>query len=264
LWPKKTSIILKLALYGFLRILIPLFPFASLYFLPIVFLIGVITIIWASLVTLRQIDTKRIIAYSSIGHVATSLLGCFSNSIIGLQGSLILGIAHGIVSPSLFILVGGVLYSRYHTRIINYYKGLINYMPIMSSFFLLFSLANSAIPLSINFIGEFLALAGLFSINPILTIFASLSIILSSAYSIYLYLRINTGKVSKYISTSFIIKKSYPINKFYSVEKPYLPKDLFRSEFYTLAPLLFFTFFLGIFPNFILHDIEFSLSYLLI
>ena len=237
------SVILKLALYGFLRIMIPMLPLASIYYTPFLYLIAVLTILWASLVTLRQIDTKRIVAYSSVGHVAVSLLGAFSNNISGIQGSILLGIGHGLVSPALFILVGGVLYNRYHTRIINYYRGLTTYMPIMSLYFLLFSLANSALPLTCNFIGEFLSLSGAFFLNPVISSIASLSIILSAAYSIWLWSRINTGKFSKYLKVT---------------------NDLTRREFYLLSPLLFLTFLIGIFPNFILSDIEYSISNLLI
>jgi NADH-ubiquinone oxidoreductase chain 4 len=118
------------------------------------------------LVTLRQIDTKRIVAYSSIGHVAVSLLGVFSNNITGIQGSILLALGHGLVSPALFIIVGGILYSRYHTRIITYYRGLTIYMPLLSIYFLLFSLANCALPLTCNFVGEFLSLTGAFFISP--------------------------------------------------------------------------------------------------
>jgi NADH-ubiquinone oxidoreductase chain 4 len=237
------SIILKLALYGFLRIVIPMLPLASLYFTPFVYLFGTITIIWASLVTLRQIDTKRIVAYSSVGHVAVSLLGAFSNNITGIQGSIILGLAHGLVSPALFIIVGGILYSRYHTRIINYYRGLITYMPLMSLYFFLFTLANCAVPLTCNFIGEFLSLQGAFVQNPIMTCLASSSIVLSAAYSIWLWSRINTGIFSKYL---------------------YVTSDLTRRELYILTPLLFLTIFIGIYPNFILQDLEYAVSNIII
>jgi NADH-ubiquinone oxidoreductase chain 4 len=95
-----------------------------------------------------------------------------------------LALAHGLVSPALFIIVGGILYSRYHTRIINYYRGLITYMPLMSLYFFLFTLANCAVPLTINFIGEFLSLSGAFNVNVFMTFFASTGIILSAAYSV--------------------------------------------------------------------------------
>lgn len=236
------GVILKLALYAILRILIPILPEATLYFTPFVYSICVITIIYASLTTLRQIDLKVIIAYSSISHMAVCILGVFSNNILGLDGSIFLGLAHGLVSPALFIIVGGILYDRYHTRILSYYRGLIQFMPILSLFFFLFTLANMGTPLTANFIGEFLCLSGAFQNSPLLTSFSSLSIVLSAAYSIYLFNRISGGVKSHYLSVVY---------------------DINRREFYILFPLLLLTIVLGIYPNFILSDLEYSLSNLI-
>jgi NADH-ubiquinone oxidoreductase chain 4 len=237
------SVILKLALYGFLRIVIPMLPLATIYFSPLVYLIAVITIVWASLTTLRQIDTKRIIAYSSVGHVCVSLLAAFSNTQVGIEGSIILAISHGLVSPALFILVGGILYSRYHTRIINYYRGLITYYPLITTYFFLFTLCNCGVPLSANFIGEFLSLMGSFIMNPYATIIASSSIILSAGYSIWLWSRMCTGYFSPYL---------------------YVTGDLNRREFLILTPLLILTIILGVYPNFMINDIHYAVSNLLI
>ena len=142
--------ILKLATYGYLRVLINFLPDATNYFSPLVQTIAIITIIYASLATIIQQDTKALIAYSSIAHMGVVILGIFSNTIQGLEGAMLLAIAHGFVSPALFICVGGILYSRYHTRIISYYRGIVLNMPIFTSLFLCFTLFNAAVPLSLN------------------------------------------------------------------------------------------------------------------
>lgn len=144
------GVILKLATFGYMRILLQFFPDASYYFSPLVQTIAVVTIIYASLVTLRQTDFKKLVAYSSVAHAATMVLGLFSNTIQGIEGAIMLGIAHGVVSPALFFLVGGVLYDRYHTRTIRYYRGITAYMPLFSMFFFVFSIFNAAVPLSAN------------------------------------------------------------------------------------------------------------------
>jgi NADH:ubiquinone oxidoreductase subunit 4 (subunit M) len=139
--------------------MIPLFPYAMLYFTPLVFTLCVISIIYASATTIRQIDLKKIIAYSSVVHMNFALLGLFTNTTFGIEGSLFFMLGHGIVSSGLFLCVG-ILYDRYHTRNILYYGGLVQTMPIFSTFFLIFTLANLGLPGMVNFIGEFLVLVG--------------------------------------------------------------------------------------------------------
>jgi len=131
------SILLKLAIYGFLRVCLGFLPDASLYFTPLAYTLAVISIIYSSFTTLRQIDLKKIIAYSSIGHMGICILGIFSNTIQGIEGAILLSLAHGIVSPALFICVG-ILYDRYHSRLIKYYRGLVISMPLFFCFFLYF------------------------------------------------------------------------------------------------------------------------------
>lgn len=129
------GVLLKLGTYGFLRFLIPLFPYASIYFSPFVYMICIIGIIYTSLTTMRQIDLKKIIAYSSIAHMNFAVLGIFSFNLQGIEGSILLMISHGFVASALFMCVG-VLYDRYHTRLIPYYGGLAFNMPFFSFFFL--------------------------------------------------------------------------------------------------------------------------------
>ena len=236
------GLILKLATYGYMRILIQFLPDATSYFSPLVQTIAVITLIYASLATLRQTDFKALVAYSSIGHMAVVVLGLFSNTIQGIDGALLLSIAHGVVSPALFILVGGVLYDRYHTRTIRYYRGMTAYMPLFSIMFFVFTIFNAAVPLSANWAGEFLCLAGAFQRNPVFAVLGSTGIVLSAAYSIWLYNRIAFGSWSKYLNYT---------------------TDLTRREFMLLLPLLFVAVVFGIFPNIILDSVHASTSGLL-
>ncbi|PAK79868.1 NADH-quinone oxidoreductase subunit M, partial [Lentilactobacillus kefiri] len=136
------GLILKLATYGYIRILIPFLPEATSYFAPLVQTICVVTLVYSSLTTLRQTDFKVLIAYSSIAHMAVVVIGLFSNTLQGIEGGILLGIAHGFVSPALFYCLGGIIYDRYHTRVIRYYRGLIQYMPVFSLLFFLFILGK--------------------------------------------------------------------------------------------------------------------------
>lgn len=233
------GVFLKLATYGYIRILINFMPDASQYFSPLVQTIAVITIIYSSLATLRQTDFKALVAYSSIRHMGVVVLGLFSNTIMGIEGAILLSIAHGFVSPALFIIVGGVLYDRFHTRVIRYYRGMTVYMPIFSLLFFLFTAFNMGIPLSLNWVGEFMSLSGRFVRNPISGFLAALSIVLSAAYSIYLFNRISFGSYSLYLSHTY---------------------DITRREFMLLLPLLIITVLLGIIPNVILNDIHVAVT----
>ena len=123
------GIVLKLSLYGILRLILPLLPQAYVFLTPMVYVIGVITIIYASFSTLRTIDVKELIAYSSVSHAAVYLLAVFSNTVQGIEGGIILGLGHGFVSSGLFICAGGILYDRSHTRLISIYRGLAQIMP---------------------------------------------------------------------------------------------------------------------------------------
>lgn len=237
------GIILKLAIYAILWILLPILPSATLYFTPLVYTITIITIIYASLTTLRQIDLKVIVAYSSISHMAITIMGILSNQIQGINGGILLSISHGLVSPALFILLGGVLYDRYHTWILFYYKGLITFMPLFSLYFFLFTLANMATPLSGNFIGEFLSLQGSYERSFLATILASSSIFLTAAYSIFLFNWISGG-----IKSSYIIQTN----------------DLNRWEFFILSFILIFVIILGLYPYILFEGLNQTISSILI
>ena len=238
------GIVLKLSLYGILRLILPLLAKAFLSYTYIVYLIGVITIIYASLSTLRTIDVKELIAYSSVSHAAVYLLGVFSNTIQGIEGAITLGLAHGFVSSGLFTCAGGVLYDRSSTRLITHYRGISQLMPLFSIFFFILSLGNCGVPLTLNFIGEFLSLYGIFERLPLLGVFASSSIVFSAAYTIYMFNRIAFGgSYSKFFSVNFT--------------------DLNKREFYVVLPLILFTVLLGIYPAPILDGLHYSVATLI-
>ena len=238
------AIVLKLSLYGIFRLILPLLPKASLEYTYIIYLIGVITIIYASFSTLRTIDVKELIAYSSVSHAAVYLIGVFSNTIQGIEGGIALGLAHGFVSSGLFICAGGVLYDRSGTRLISYYRGIAQVMPLFSILFFILSLGNCGVPLTLNFVGEFMSLYGVFERLPLLGVIASSSIVFSAAYTIYMFNRIAFGgSFSKYFEANI--------------------SDVNKREFFILLTLVVFTVLLGIYPAPILDGLHYSVSSLI-
>jgi NADH-ubiquinone oxidoreductase chain 4 len=235
------GIVLKLSLYGIIRLILPILPKASVYCTYLVYTIGVITVIYASFSTLRTIDIKELIAYSSVSHAAVYVLGVFSNTIQGIEGGISLGIAHGFVSSGLFICAGGILYDRSSTRLITFYRGMAQIMPLFSVLFFILCLSNAGTPLSLNFIGEFLSLYGTFEKLPLLGVLASSSIVLSAAYTIYMFNRISFG--GKY-------------SKLFKVNLP----DLNKREFFILFILVLYTVLLGIYPVPVLDGLHYSVS----
>jgi len=236
------SVFLKLAVYGYLRILIGFMPDATHYFAPLVQTIAIVSLIYSSLATLRQVDFKALVAYSSVGHMAIVVLGLFSNTIVGIEGAILLSLAHGFISPAMFTLVGGVLYDRFHTRTIRYYRGVAVYMPIFAALFFITSAFNMAVPLSLNWLGEVMSLAGIFQRSPVVGILGASSIVLSACYSIFLFNRISFGAYSQYLSFT---------------------SDITRREFIIITTLLGLTLLLGICPNIILNDLHVAVTQLL-
>jgi NADH-ubiquinone oxidoreductase chain 4 len=207
-------------------------------------MIGVITIIYASFSTLRTTDIKELIAYSSVSHAAVYLIGVFSNTIQGIEGGILLGLAHGFVSSGLFICAGGVLYDRSGTRLIYFYKGIAQTMPLFSILFFILSLGNCGVPLTLNFVGEFMSLYGVFERLPLLGVMASSSIIFSAAYTIYMFNRISFGgSFSKFFIENII--------------------DVTKREFFLLFILIFITVIFGIYPSFILDGLHYSVTSLI-
>jgi NADH-quinone oxidoreductase subunit M len=236
------SLLLKLGGYGFLRYLLPIFPKALNYFLPLVYSLCILGIIYASLTTLRQVDFKKVIAYSSIAHMNICVLGIFSGTLEGISGAIILMLAHGLVSSGLFFCIG-VLYNRHHTRLIDYYGGLTQVMPIFSTTFLFFSLANSSVPGTFNFVGEILIFVGLFEHNTFICLLSLCSVVLGAIYSLWLFNRVCFGTL-----------KTIHFKMFF---------DLNKKEFFVLLPLVMLTLLFGIFPDPILNTIYFSVRILL-
>lgn len=236
------AVLIKLGSYGFIRFALPLLPDACIYYAPLVNTMALLAIIYASITTIRQTDLKRIIAYSSIGHMGVIMLGIFSLTIEGVEGSIYLQIGHGLVSSALFIIVT-VLYDRHHSRLVKYYRGMAITMPLFATMFLLFTMANIAVPLSCNFIGEFLSLYSIYTNNLFIGIVGGIGIILSACYALFLLNRVAFGSMSPYITEN---------------------RDLSRREYYILLPLAILSVLLGVYPEWIYSKIHYSVLTLII
>lgn len=227
------GILLKLGGYGLIKFTLNFFPEACYFYMPLVFLIGIVGILYTSIITLSQIDLKKIVAYSSIGHMNLVLIGIFSMSPEGLLGSIFLMIAHGFSSPALFMLVGS-LYDRYHTRNLYYYGGLAQYMPLFSTFFLLFTFCSVGFPGTLGFLGEIFILFSCFKINKLYSIFLVISLYLVFVYSIWLLQRLCFGE-------NYLLRgRSSPVRTF---------SDLNLREFLSLVPFFAMSVILGLFPG---------------
>jgi proton-translocating NADH-quinone oxidoreductase chain M len=224
------GILLKLGVYGFIRVTFFLLPEANVYFSSYVYVLCLISIFYSCIIAIRQTDIKRIIAYASIAHMNLIILGLFSFTSVGIYGAIFQSISHGLVSSALFLLVG-MLYSRYKSRLIVYYSGLTQVMPIYSFYFLFFILANISFPLTSNFIGELLLFIGISKLNLGILILSLFGIVLNTIYSLWFCNRILYGNV-----------KSHLLIKF---------KDLTFLEIYILSLILISVLLLGIFPNII-------------
>ena len=236
------AILLKLAGYGFIRFSIGLFPIASDFFTPLIFLLSLIAIVFISLVALIQEDMKKLIAYSSVAHMGFVTLGIFTLTQQGLEGSIIQMISHGIVSAALFFSVG-VLYDRTESRIINNYGGLVSLMPKYSVMLMVFCLAALGLPGTFGFIGEFLILLGTFKKSFVVATIASLGVIFAAAYMLWLYKRIIFGD----------IKNKELLNI----------KDINIHESFILLSLLIPIILFGVYPETLLNTIEVSINSLI-
>ncbi len=225
------AILLKMGGYGFLRFSLPMFPDASHYFTPFVFALSVVAIIWASLVAFRQLDMKKLIAYSSVAHMGFVTLGIFSGTMQGIQGAIFQMLSHGIISGALFLCVG-VVYDRMHTREIAFYGGLVTRMPVYAAIFMLFTLGNVGLPGTSGFPGEILTMLGAFQVNAWAAAGAALGVILSAAYALTLYRKVAFG----------------------TIENPKLAgiADINAREWMTFVPLVIATLVMGLAPSFVL------------
>lgn len=230
------GILLKLGGYGFIRFGYPLFPISSNYFSPFIIILSLIAIIYASFTTCRQVDIKRLIAYSSVSHMGLVTLAIFCHSKEGLIASLIMMIAHGLVSSGLF-MGSAILYVRHHSRAIKYFRGLVITMPIFSIITLILILANIGFPLTLNFIAEFLSILTAFSYSKITGVLSCLGALMSTAYALYFYNRIYFGSLSPHLINS---------------------REMLEYEFQAFLPLILLTIILGLVPNIIIQFMSIS------
>lgn len=231
--------LLKLGLYALLKFLFTSFALASVFYLPVVVLLSLLGILYASCSTLIQIDMKKLVAYSSVAHMNFVVLGLFSFNFYGFLGSLLLMLSHGLVSSGLFLCVSS-LYDRYKTRLFIYFGGLINLMPNFSTFFLILVLANMGFPGTFSFIGEVLIFFGVIFLNLVVCLLAGTSMVLSAAYSLTLYNHTMLGNVN----SVFV--------KYFS--------DLSYREVFMLGSLAVLTVLFGIFPNLVILPLEGHIS----
>ena len=236
------AILLKMAGYGFIRFSLGLFPLASDYFVPLIYFLSLVAIIYTSLVALMQEDMKKLIAYSSVAHMGFVTLGIFTMTQQGIEGSIFQMISHGLVSAALFLCVG-VVYERHHTRIINKYGGLVQIMPKYAIVFMVFTLGAIGLPGTSGFVGEFLILMGTFKKSFLVATIASLGVILGAAYMLWLYKRIIFGEIINNELKSMIDLKKFEILILFSL----------------VIPIIFF----GFYPEPLINTIEVSVGNLL-
>ena len=229
------GVLLKMAGYGFIRFSLGMFPIASSYFAPFIFTLSIIAIIYASLIALVQKDMKKLIAYSSVAHMGFVTLGIFTFTLQGIEGAMIQMISHGIVSAALFLCVG-VVYDRIQTREIERYGGLVNRMPLYSFVFMIFIMGSIGLPGTSGFVGEFLVLLAIFSVNTYFAVFATTGVVLAAAYSLWLYRKVIFGSLIKEDLLEIL--------------------DLSRREIIILFPLAFLTIFFGFYPQPLINIIE--------
>lgn len=236
------GVLLKMGAYGFLRFSVPMLPFATEYFTPLIYTLSIIAIIYTSLVALAQEDMKKLIAYSSIAHMGFVTIGIFTLTHQGMQGAVVQMISHGFVSGALFLCVG-VIYDRIHTRDIDRYGGLVERMPKYAVVFMVFMLASVGLPGTSGFVGEFLVLVGAFKVNTWVAALATSGIILGAAYMLYLYRRVVFGKLEKEDLKSIM--------------------DLNPREIAIFTPLIIVTIWMGVWPAPFLEVIDASISNLI-
>jgi NADH-quinone oxidoreductase subunit M len=177
------ALLLKVGTYGIIRFALPLFPYGSIYFAPLIYTFAVCGILYTSLTAMRQIDLKKIIAYASVGHMNVVLLGIMALNIEGLEGAIFQMLSHGIIAGALFFCVG-VLYDRYKIRSLKYFGGVASLYPLYALVFLTFAMANISFPGTSSFVGEFLIFSGTYAHNTAIVFFGSISMVLGAVYTL--------------------------------------------------------------------------------
>jgi NADH-quinone oxidoreductase subunit M len=222
------GVLLKMGAYGFLRFSVPMLPEAASLFQPVMFSLGVVAVIYTSLVALAQADMKKLIAYSSVAHMGVVVIGIFTFNQQGIDGALFQMLSHGVVSAALFLCVG-VIYDRMHTREIARYGGLADRMPAYALVFMLFTMASIGLPGTAGFVGEFLVLVGALRVNFWLALLGSAGMVLGAAYMLYLYRRVVFGRITRDDLKAIL--------------------DLSPREIAVFAPLVVLTLWMGIYPS---------------
>jgi len=236
------GVLLKMGGYGFIRFSLPMFPEASAQFIPFVFVLSGIAVVVTSLIALVQHDMKKLIAYSSVAHMAFVTFGLFAFNRQGIEGALIVMLSHGLVSGALFLCVG-VIYDRLHTREIARYGGLSDNMPMYALLFMLFTMASVGLPGTSGFVGEFLSLIGTYAVSSWAAIVATTGIILGAAYMLYLYWRICYGTQRNADAAAM--------------------KDLSARELWLLAPIAACVLWMGVYPESFLRPMRADVGRLL-
>src|SRR5205809_1406648 len=234
------AVLLKMGTYGFLRFSLPILPDASKHFVPMIIVLSIIGIVYGALVALAQKDWKRLVAYSSVSHMAMVMLGMFALNPVGITGSIVQQLNHGISTGALFLLVG-VVYERRHTREISEYGGLSKVMPVYAAVFLIMTMSSIGLPTLNGFIGEFLILQGGFVASKVWAAFAASGVVLGAAYMLYLYQRTMFGKMENPKNERLL--------------------DLSHREFATFAPLLILAVWMGLYPSPFLRRLETSVRH---
>src|SRR6184192_564091 len=233
------AVLLKMGTYGFIRFSLPILPDASRHFVPMIFVLSIIGIVYGALVALAQKDWKRLVAYSSVSHVAMVMLGMFALNPVGITGSIVQQLNHGISTGALFLIVG-IVYERRHTREISEYGGLSKVMPVYAAIFLIMTMSSIGLPTLNGFIGEFLILQGAFTYSKMWAAFAASGVVLGAAYMLYLYQRTMFGKIEN------------PKNE--------RLMDLSHREFATFVPLIVLAVWIGLYPAPFLRRLETSVN----
>ena len=237
------AVLLKMGTYGFIRFSLPILPEATRYFVPLVVTLSIIGIVYGALVAMAQRDWKRLVAYSSVSHMGMVTLGLFALTPVGVTGSIVQQLNHGISTGALFLLVG-VVYERRHTREISEYGGLSKVMPVYAAIFLIMTMSSIGLPTLNGFIGEVLILQGIFVVSKVWAAFAATGIVLGAAYMLRLYQQTMLGDVTN------------PKNEKLT--------DLNFREFCTFAPLLFLAVWIGLYPKPFLDRLETSVDHVMV
>jgi len=235
------GILLKLGGYGFMRFSLPMFPAASQFFTPLIFALSVIAIVYTSLVAFRQVDFKKLIAYSSVAHMGFVTMGIFSGNVVGEQGAIFQMLSHGVISGALFLCVG-VVYDRMHTREIAFYGGLVNRMPWYAATFMLFTMGNVGLPGTSGFVGEILTMTGTYGVSTWTVIVAATGVIFSAVYALTLYRRVVFGTITNTRLAGIA--------------------DLDWREVAIFAPLIAATLVLGVQPGLVMNMTQASVDHL--